>query len=237
MTNQLKTFFEALSNLVRASAEAQRQLDRELATGFSATRLLQPKELRISDIIACLLDPNDNHGQGDIFLSLLIDMFDINCSTIDDQRIFVYRERANLDVMVEIGSDSSTAFAIGLENKPWAGDGNKQVCRYCTYLEARFPGRWWFGYLSGKGLPPSEQSISRKKREEYELAGRFRTIPFARSVPSPFVRSALSGAMSLTDWFERSAEVCVAERVRWFLRDVANYISHDFESLESETQA
>lgn len=233
MTRELVTFFEALGNVVRIGADAQRQLDRQLATDFNATRLLQPNELRLSDIIACLLDPSATHGQGKLFLSRFIEIFEINCPAIDcpaihDQQIFVYRERANLDIIVEIGSGSSTAFAIGIENKPWAVDGNKQVCRYFNYLEKCFPGTWWFGYLSGNGLPPEEHSISKNKREEYELGGRFRTISFAPSVRSP--------TLSLTDWFERCAEVCIAERVRWFLRDVANYVSNDFDSPESETQ-
>ena len=149
MTEELATFFGALGNVARVAADAQRQLDRELATSFSATKLFRPNENRLSDIIACLLDPVEAHGQGSRFLDLFVEMFKIPCVTTESTRCRVAREQARLDILVEIGS--SKPFGIGIENKPWAGGRDNQVDDYCDYLERYFPGRWWFGYFSGDG--------------------------------------------------------------------------------------
>ena len=75
MTKELAMFFGALANIARVGTDAQRQLDRELATGFNAAKLFQPNELRLSDIFATLLDPTESHGQGLRFLNLFIEMF------------------------------------------------------------------------------------------------------------------------------------------------------------------
>jgi hypothetical protein len=58
MTEQLEIFFGALESIARA----QRLLDREFATDFSVTELLRPDENRLSDVIACLLNPAGVHG-------------------------------------------------------------------------------------------------------------------------------------------------------------------------------
>jgi hypothetical protein len=223
MTEELATFFDALGNVARVAANAQRELDRELATNFSATKLLQPDEKRLSDTIACLLDPAQAHGQGSGFLDLFIEMFKIPCPP-DRTRCRVAREQDRLDILVEIGSGKP--FVIGIENKPRAGYPHGQVCRYCDYLEKYFRGQWWFGYLSGNGRPPPDDSIKVGKRRDLEANGRFRTIPFARSDPA--------NEFSIEDWLARCAERCIAERVRWFLRDMQDYVGTKFTNLKGE---
>jgi hypothetical protein len=216
MNEQLQGFFDTIGTISRVATNAQRRLDRELATGFNATTLLQPKELRLSDTIACLLDPAAAHGQECVFLDEFITMFNVHGVPADRRNCRVAREEAHLDVLIEIGSIKP--FGIGIENKPWAGDGANQVSGYCDYLERHFRGQWWFGYLSGNGLPPSEYSIEPSKRECLELNGRFRTIPFARSPDE----------LSIEDWLTGCVKVCKAERVRWFLRDMLDYVGINF---------
>jgi PD-(D/E)XK nuclease superfamily len=217
MTEQLETFFGALKNVAHVAADAQRHLDRELATNFSVLELLRPDENRLSDVIACLLDPAGVHGQGGCFLDLFIETFKISC-TADRTRCRVTREQGHLDVLVEIGFGKR--FGIGIENKPWAGDPPNQACRYCEYLEKQFPGQWWFGYLSGNGRPPPASSIGKEKREDLETKGQFRTIPFARL--------DCVDEFSIEDWLARCAKDCVAERVRSFLRDLQAYVGANF---------
>lgn len=224
MTEQLVTFFGALKNITRVTADAQRQLDREIAPNFFVMKLLQPDENRLSDIIACLLDPAQTHGQGSLFFDRFVEMFKIPCP--DHARRHVARELNRLDILVEIGWEKR--FGIGIENKPRAADQVNQVDRYCEYLENCFPEQWWFGYLSGNGRPPPEHSIRAEKRKDYEANGRFRTIPFARS--------DRADEFSIEDWLARCVEVCVAERVRWFLRDMLNYVGTTFTNLESEPE-
>jgi hypothetical protein len=211
MTEQLEIFFGALESIARA----QRLLDREFATDFSVTELLRPDENRLSDVIACLLNPAGVHGQASCFLDLFIEMFKISC-TADRTRCRVAREQGWLDILVEIGFGKR--FGIGLENKPWAGDQPNQVRKYCGYLEKQFPGQWWFGYLSRNGVPPHERSICKGMREDLVAKGQFRTIPIARCADE----------VSIEDWLARYAEDCVAERVRAFLRDLQAYVGRQF---------
>jgi hypothetical protein len=218
MSEQLETFFHTLDNVTRVAAVAQRQLDLELATGFNATKLLQPDESRLSDTFACLLDPAEVHGQGDSFLRQFIDMFGISGVPTDRARCRVAREKGRLDILVEIGSIAP--FAIGIENKPWAGERANQVRDYCHHLAKYFPERWWFGYLSGTGSDPPDHSIEPQMRMDLEAKGRFRTIPFARL--------DYKSVVSIEDWLMRCTEVCKAERVRWFLRDLLDYVTSNF---------
>jgi hypothetical protein len=226
MTEGLATFFGALGKITHVAAEAQRRLDRELATNFNVTTLFQPHEIRLSDIIACLLDPAEVHGQGDRFLNLFIEMFSIPCTVPISRGCRVGRERGRLDVLVEI--NSSKPFAIGIENKPWADHQPDQVLRYCDYLERYFPDQWWFGYFSGTGAPPPNHSLREDKRRVFEEKGKFRTIPF--------VRSNRAFEYSIENWVTRCSEVCIAERVRWFLRDISSYFESTFTNAEDELQ-
>lgn len=151
-------------------------------------------------------------------------MFKIRCPP-DRARCRVAREQGRLDILVEIGFGKP--FAIGIENKPWAGDQIKQVERYCDYLEKNFPGQWWFGYLSGSGGPPPDHSICAKMRKDLEDKGQFQTIPFARSHHA-------DEYSSIEDWLALSVKECIAERVRWFLRDMQGYVRAKFADLERE---
>ncbi|MFZ0494190.1 MAG: PD-(D/E)XK nuclease family protein [Methylocella sp.] len=218
MDEQLEPFFRVLDSITRIAAVAQRQLDFELATGFSATKLLRPDERQLSDTFACLLDPAEAHGQGGLFLGQFIEMFGISGVPTDRALCHVAREKGRIDILVEIGSIAP--FAIGIENKPWAGDRANQVRCYCHHLAKYFPERWWFGYLSGTGSHPPDHSIEPQMRMGLEAKGRFRTIPFARLGDNSEV--------SIEDWLMRCAEVCRAERVRWFLRDLLDYVASNF---------
>jgi PD-(D/E)XK nuclease superfamily len=213
MSEQLATFFGALGNVARVAADTQRRLDRELATNFSVTKLFRPDENRLSDAIACLLNPSEADGQDSRFLDLFIKMFIKIPCTIDLTRCHVAREQGHLDILVEIGFGKP--FAIGIENKPWAGSRPNQVRDYCNYLENQFSEQWWFGYLSGNGRPPPDHSICDNTRKDHERKGRFRTIPFARSHRAD--ESSIEDC-SIEDWLALCVKECMAERVRWFLR-------------------
>ena len=226
MTDHLETFFSALENVSRVAAEAQRILDRELAAEFSAIKLLRPDENRLSDSIACLLDPSEAHGQGSLFLDLFVNMFEIPCINTDDARCRVAREQGRLDILVEIGWRKP--FGVGIENKPRAGSRDNQVLDHCVYLQKQFPERWWFAYLSGNGNPPPEHSIKGELRKCHEQKRRFRTIPY--------VRRDRADEFSVEEWLARCVEVCIAERVKWFLRDLLDYVRRNFNNSDSEFQ-
>ena len=67
----LKRFFSAVGSRVAIAEKKQRQRDRKEATRFNVFDLIEPDENKLSDVLADLLDPKGNHGQGDLFLRLL----------------------------------------------------------------------------------------------------------------------------------------------------------------------
>ena len=99
MTEELAKFFGGLGSVAHVAVDAQRQLDRELAPNFSATKLLQPKEILLSDVVACLLDPAEVRGQGKPFPRCI-------CGHVQNSALFatstssyrVAREQAHLDI-------------------------------------------------------------------------------------------------------------------------------------------
>ena len=70
---ELERFFADVNYRVHLAETLQRQLDVRLATGFNVFDLIEPDENKLSDVLAGLLDPKGNHGQGDLFLRLLFE--------------------------------------------------------------------------------------------------------------------------------------------------------------------
>ena len=110
---------------------------------------------------------------------------------------------------------------IGIENKPWAGEQPDQVSDYLKYLLTRAGPRTdpdaWLVYLSGDGKRPETLPKESDKRM------RCPTLPY---------RGAERGSPSLENWVEKCRAECEAERVRWFLTDLLEYIRKWFERAE-----
>src|SRR3989442_9263400 len=66
--SEVKRFFSRIRHTV---GPQQRLLDRKQATRFNVFDFIEPDENRLSDVLAWLLDPQESHGQGDLFLRLI----------------------------------------------------------------------------------------------------------------------------------------------------------------------
>ena len=65
---------QELTPHVRAARTVERELDRHLARRFKVFRYLRDDELGLSRIIADLLDPAAEHGQGTSFLEVMLEL-------------------------------------------------------------------------------------------------------------------------------------------------------------------
>jgi len=104
-----------------------------------------------SNYLAHLLNPNDTHDCGPLFLKLFLgvlreqgvkphahdadpetlSMFNgFACDNVRVHREFPVKE-GRLDILIE----STGCGAIAIENKIWASEGNQQIQRYATFLE------------------------------------------------------------------------------------------------------
>jgi PD-(D/E)XK nuclease superfamily len=123
------------------------------------------QELRHSDFLAFLLDPQQNHGLGDAFLKKLLQKvlvsasitttpitpIDLDVWTLD--QILVLREWRNIDILL---IDESHKLVIILENKIDTGEHSDQLRRYYLTVQQHFPGRTIIGlFLTPEGEMPS----------------------------------------------------------------------------------
>ena len=229
-TAELQAFFTGLGPSVRIAQRAQAELDRRAATRFSLFDFFHERETDLSRVFGGLLDPGGTHGQGDRFLRLFLNEVRkvlenelrerFPARNLRDGRVYLEHHTdtgRSIDIVVTVRGDTW----IGIENKPWAGEQPNQVSDYLRYLRTKAGPETdpdaWIVYLSGDGGPPETLP------DEPEEQKRCPTLPY---------RGAERGSPSLENWVEECRTECEAERVRWFLTDLLEYIRKWFEPAE-----
>ena len=140
---------EALEAFVLENADLERLED--LLSAFNIFEALGAvrAEQRHSDFLAFLLDPKQNHGLGDVFLKRLlqravvhadseavsVSAIDLDVWDLDDT--FVYREHANIDILLV---NERHGFVAVIENKIETGEHSGQLSRYRAWAEREYPG-------------------------------------------------------------------------------------------------
>ncbi len=123
-------------------------------------------ELRHSDFLAFLVNPNQNHGLGDLFVKQLlqkvlsfasvdqIPVTPIDLDIWDLDEIVVLREWQNIDIMLQ---DERNQLVVVVENKIGSTEHSNQLMRYRQLVEQQYPGyRLLFLYLTPEGGEPSD---------------------------------------------------------------------------------
>jgi hypothetical protein len=128
-------------------------------------------EIKHSNFLAWLFDPNESHGQGDLFLkavlmdvtrharrlgrTLSISAVDVECGELRD--IEVRRETNQIDLAVV---SHSHQFAMIIENKIDSGEHSDQLSRYRTLINESELKRYerLFVFLSPGGINPSDDA-------------------------------------------------------------------------------
>lgn len=124
-------------------------------------------ELRHSDFLAFLLNPDQPHGLGDDFVKRLLQKSLGNASSNDvpitpiDLDIWdldgleVRREWRNIDLLL---LDEDHNMAVIIENKIKSSEHSNQLQRYWKIVQNRFPNfRTWALYLTPEGDQPSHE--------------------------------------------------------------------------------
>lgn len=249
---QLDAFFAGLTPAVEMATKAQKRLDRLAATKFSVFHYFQENENLISGIFADLLRPDGSHGQGATFLKLFLKEIELGkrnerekASGRDDKHppkgasirglkdykplepCTVWTEyaalvktkdgkplRRRIDIVLKFESGNKL---LGVENKPWAYEQCDQVQHYLDFLQED-DDRACILYLSGDG--------SDSKTIKGASVKHYLTVPYGY---------ARKGA-SVAHWIAQCHAHCRADRVRWFLNELREYIDRMFyaESREEE---
>jgi hypothetical protein len=218
-------FFDKLVSLLNE----KREDDRDLASDFNVFDYIQPDELKLSRIIADLLDPKGSHGQQRICLEAFVEAMIERISeeqplrqkltklqkVVRDDKCFVIVQtevatsnRRRMDIVVNVGGNDG----IVLENKPWANDQKEQLGDYADEAAKRFD-CWVLIYLHGTGKAADEYTISKNKLRKLEADGNFFNADYI---------------YFLIRWLKICLERVEAEKLRCFLRDFIDYIEIEF---------
>ena len=233
---RLAAFFTGLGPVVEVARRAQAvldrkqaMLDRRVAPRFSVFDYFKERETDLSRAFRGLLDPAGTHGQGDVFLRLFLG--EIRRSLTGELRKgFPYSDTRGCKVHLEYSTDEGRSidivlkmsgnFWIGIENKPWAKEQQKQIEDYMKDLQRKTQsGTAWIVYMSGGGHDPTTmECLSDEERK------RCLTMPY---------RSRDGKPPSVENWIRRCGEQCEAERVRWFLKDFLEYVEGNFDLADT----
>lgn len=198
---------------LQAARRVERELDRHLSRRFNVFKYLRTDELGLSRVIADLLDPDAEHGQGTLFLREFLESIpesrDVSQSIRTDASnpIKVVTERLiprgrRIDVSVEIPIEDGL-YCLAIENKPYADDQDRQIADYLRFLNQRYGERFLLVYLPPHEREPSESSVTTDELEEW--GERFQVMPYS------------GGDYSLADWVAACRKICEAEKLNWFL--------------------
>ena len=228
--NRLEEFFRDLKFRYRIVKITKEQVDRYLASDFNLVALTHPEETDISRFIALLLEPKGTHGQGDVFLQKFVEIlkrelpgesagrFAADSNKFKDAQIITEHTTSRgrrIDLLIKL----PTGFRIGIENKIYAGDQEKQLLDYSEYLKETSGNNYVLIYLTCGERTPSKESIPEELRNKLEKTGNFISLSYRRL---------------LIPWLRECLKECEADKVRWFIRDFITWIHKNCEEVKTD---
>jgi len=222
LIGNLDDFYGAVATRSEHFHEERKAADLHEATQFTVFDYIDPDENRLSDVIQDLLDPSGKHGQGALFLSSFLDAIGAPRGATrppcrvkrEDCTLYCTNYQRRIDITLEF-----SAFGIGIENKPWAFEGEDQLKDYSLHLRHKYRQRFMLVYLSGDGTGPT--SLNKTDLAVLKAAKQFKSLAYPTG---------------LHHWLERCCRECKADRVRWFLENFVDYVRH-FELAETDEES
>lgn len=158
---------------IEALRKAKKRFSERLAPEFSIFDYLRADEMALSKCIAGLLAPQGTHGQGSVYLRSFLESVCPQTSwiTSTEQCEVETEKQANGQRRIDVFLSFQEGF-VGIENKPWAADQDRQLIDYAEYLEksANSSGKQWLLiYLCNN--EPSKESVPEDVRENLETSG------------------------------------------------------------------
>lgn len=226
--SSLDSLFEGLRAGIDALQETRDQLNKEFALDFNPIGLFRPDENQMSRILAFLLNPRANHGQGHVFLECFCKTYCRDLvvnytpqdfeNAIANARVFTeYRlkDGRRIDILVKLGVQPP--LWIGVENKIWAADQEMQLADYHQFLREASQENCRLLYLSPDGRKPSEGSMPKERWKELEKAGRVLCVSYVSASKDD------DEPLSLCALVDEFMAKCAAEDVNRFLRLLQKY--------------
>ena len=222
-----------LTPRLQCAQEVERQRDQRLARRFNVFKYLRTDELGLSQLIADLLNPEAEHGQGSLFLQAMLDQLPRDCVLPSEiqvnprNQIKVLTERGTpagrrIDVSVDI-PDRGGPYCLAFENKPYAEDEPRQILDYLNFLKSKYRSHFLLVYVPPEDRMPSEIALPAKCVEKW--SANFCVMPY-------------NGASnSLERWVAECRRRCEVERLDWFLRQFQTFCNQRFGGLTMTSDA
>ena len=165
------------------------ELTPAFARRFKVFRYLRDDELGLSQIIADLLDPAAEHGQGTTFLEAMLELLpEVPVDRLGSTAAIKIRvereitERRRIDITVDIPTEDGP-FCLAFENKPYADDQPGQCRDYLEFLSKEYGGRFLLVYLPPRFRMPDESSLPTKDRNKWK--NHFCVLPYCHDDAPP----------------------------------------------------
>lgn len=228
----MEAFFHGMQFYVDVSREARQALASAVAESFSFFDYLQTDENLLSRIIADLLNPKGNHGQGSTFLVCFLQrLIDGECKCVlptdwltrvdkalvinEAATSFLLNTMRRIDIRIELPPD----FGIGIENKPWAVEQNSQLTDYCTELNRRYMGQFVLVFLCQQGRKP--ESILEGDWFKLQHSGKGVSLGYTNE---------------FLQWLLDCHQKCKADKVRHFIYDFTKYVRFNLGGINKEEE-
>lgn len=219
--NDYISFFREIQARSKFEIEYEKRHSKKLATQFNAMKFLHWSENKVSEILAFFLNPNEDHGQGDIYLKLFKDELGLHFPYDSPKKVQIILEDSTfenrrVDIVLK-NQDSS--HVIGIENKiyPWTKDQKNQVKDYLKYLESISKGNYQLLYLAPKSKELTEYSGGKEIQNLIDF-GKIRLINYEEHI-IPLLKDFIKNTEN--------------ERVRCFLMDFENQLIENYMGKEN----
>lgn len=215
--SNLSTFYDVLQTKTSLSKEVRNKFGKILSPDFNALDFWNLDENKVSQILASFLDPLGSHNQGDTFLNLFINQFELDFKFNETDKIRVECEHftnnnRRVDIVITKNDNEKI---IGIESKiyTWTCDQDNQVRDYIDYLENATNDNFYLLYLSPAAKQVSNSSICLEDYEKYTNLGKLKKITFEEDI------------IKLVHSFALNSE---SERVRYFLLEFESKLKEMF---------
>lgn len=173
--------------------------------GFNPFRVLKLEhyEIRHSNFLVWLLNPQESHKLGDVFLKKFLEkineinnnVYNIPIDEISNKNITIKREWQNIDILIE-GED----FVCVIENKIYSGENGTQLQNYEEIIQKGFPDKTAFYiYLTLNEETPSDE--------------KYKNITYSGSI-LPILEDIIDGAK---------------DQVKSFIKQYINILEYDLQ--------
>ncbi|MDD2721944.1 MAG: PD-(D/E)XK nuclease family protein [Gallionella sp.] len=221
---QLSRFFETWKARKQSFDENYQLFSPHLSPRFNFLTLIAPGEVKLSELIAFLLDPKGDHAQGDLFLKEFLSLLlkegiaipshqldtgsaKVMCESRTDK---IENDLRRIDVKISFGQN----FGIAIENKlKEAGDQEKQLEDYVEQLQ-KCHRQWCLIYLPKNkhvGGIPSEVSAKPENIKKWKETGHYAVLDYS----------------DIYKWLKAAESGCLSDRVRYFLKDFMVYCEQE----------